>query len=99
MNRKTIEEQIVAFLHEVAADDDQSGDVQSLTAQSPLVGADAVISSRALVELLLLTEELAEDELGAEFDWQSDRALSARRSLFKNAASLADHLAGLPRND
>lgn len=41
-----------------------------------------------LVELCLSLEDIAED-LGFEFDWTSEKAMSTSRSMFKDAGSLA----------
>ena len=41
-----------------------------------------------LVELCLSLEDIAED-LGFEFDWTSEKAMSNSRSMFKDAGSLA----------
>lgn len=67
----------------------------TISADSPLVGEKAIISSRELVEVLLAIEEYAEDELGVEFDWTSDSAMSERRSMFRTPATLAEYLASL----
>jgi hypothetical protein len=42
-----------------------------------------------LVELCILLEDMAA-ELGFEFDWTSDAAMSRSRSMFQTAGSLAD---------
>jgi acyl carrier protein len=54
----------------------------------PLIGGDSVLDSMKLVELCLALEDKAMD-LGFEFDWTSDAAMSRSRSMFKTAASLA----------
>jgi hypothetical protein len=61
-----------------------------------LLGCDAVLNSRELVELLLALEEFAEEKLGVKFDWTSDSALSEARSVFRTLGSLAAHVADLP---
>lgn len=60
-----------------------------------LIGDDAALSSRELVEVLLATEEYAEEKLGVEFDWSSDSAMSMRRSPYRTPRVLAEHLAGM----
>jgi acyl carrier protein len=70
-------------------------DVGEITSASRLIGDDAILDSRSLVELLLSLEEFAEDELGATFDWSGDSAMSQRRSIFRSIGTLAEHIAGL----
>lgn len=84
-------EKIISIIEEVVGD---KPDIR-ITADSSLVGENAIISSRELVEVLLAIEEYAEDELGVEFDWASDTAMSQRRSMFRTPASLAEYLASL----
>jgi len=54
----------------------------------PLIGSDSVLDSMKLVELCLALEDMA-TELGFEFDWTSDSAMSRSRSMFRTAGSLA----------
>ena len=68
---------------------------ESLTEDTQLIGAQAAIKSRTLVELLLALEDYAESDLGVEFDWTSDSAMSEARSIFRSVGSLTDHLFGL----
>lgn len=56
--------------------------------EMPLIGGDGVLSSMKLVELCLSLEDRAAD-LGFEFDWTSDAAMSRSRSMFRTAGSLA----------
>jgi hypothetical protein len=60
-----------------------------------LLGCDAVLNSRELVELLLALEEFADEKLGVKFDWTSDSAMSEARSAFRTLGSLAAHVADL----
>jgi hypothetical protein len=53
-----------------------------------LVGGGALTSMK-LVELCLSLEDLAR-QLGFEFDWTSEAAMSKARSMFRTAGSLAD---------
>ncbi len=55
---------------------------------TPLIGDGSVLDSSRLVELCLSLEDKA-SELGFEFDWTSEAALSKSRSMFRNAGSLA----------
>jgi acyl carrier protein len=54
----------------------------------PLIGGDSVLDSMKLVELCLALEDKAAD-MGFEFDWTSDAAMSRSRSMFRTAGSLA----------
>ena len=56
--------------------------------ETPLLGGDSVMDSMKLVELCLALEDHAV-ELGFEFDWTSEVALSKSRSMFRTAGSLA----------
>ncbi len=97
MENKTIISNIVAILKEVYEDDRQNTNDVVVSSSSPIVGPQAIISSRGLVEVMLLVEEYAEDELGIEFNWQNDATLSERRSVFKTPQTLAEHLILLKR--
>jgi acyl carrier protein len=82
---------ILGIIAEVAGD----GSNAPITADSPLIGSDAIVKSRQLVEILLAVEEYADEKLGVAFNWSSDAAMSQRRSVFRTPASLAEHLASL----
>ena len=53
-----------------------------------LIGGEGVLDSMKLVELCLALEDKAA-EIGFEFDWTSDAAMSRSRSMFRTANSLA----------
>lgn len=57
-----------------------------------LIGPQACVSSRELVELLLAIEDFVVQQ-GGEFDWTSDSAMSAARSAFRTVATLAELVA------
>jgi acyl carrier protein len=63
---------------------------KSLTVRddTPLIGGEGVLDSMRLVELCLALEDKAA-EIGFEFDWASDVAMSRTRSMFRTADSLA----------
>ena len=87
MDRAEIRAKIIEYLCEFG-ELDQAG----VDDETKLIGADAVIKSRALVELLLALEDFAETEMDCEFDWTSDQALSEANSAFRSVGSLADRL-------
>ena len=89
-DQSKILEQIIALVQEVAEDDSLE-----VTADSALIGENAIVSSRQLVEILLAVEEYAEDDLGVEFNWASDAAMSTRRSVLRTPGTLAEQLASL----
>jgi acyl carrier protein len=59
-----------------------------VTDDTPLIGGESVLDSMKLVELCLVLEDKAA-EIGFEFDWTSDTAMSRSRSMFRTAGSLA----------
>ena len=65
--------------------DDKS---QIVNDDTPLIGGESLLDSMKLVELCLELEDKATD-LGFEFDWTSDTAMSKSRSMFRTAGSLA----------
>jgi len=60
----------------------------SVTAETVLIGDHKVLDSLGLVELCLRLEDEA-NNLGVDFDWTSDTAMSGNRSMFRSIASLA----------
>ena len=58
-----------------------------ITDELPLIGGSSLLDSMKLVELCLALEDMA-TELGFEFDWTSDSAMSRSRSMFRTAGSL-----------
>jgi len=61
----------------------------NVTDEMPLIGGDSLLDSMKLVELCLLLEDDA-DDLGFEFDWTSESAMSKSRSMFRTAGSLVN---------
>jgi acyl carrier protein len=59
-----------------------------VASDTPLIGGKSLLDSMKLVELCLALEDKATD-LGFEFDWTSDAAMSKSRSMFRTAGSLA----------
>lgn len=66
----------------------ESNEIQ-VSDDMPLVGSDSALNSMKLVELCLLLEDKASD-MGFEFDWTSDAAMSKSRSIFRTAGTLID---------
>ena len=55
---------------------------------TPLIGDDRALDSMKLLELCLSLEDIATD-MGFEFDWTSETAMSKSRSMFRTAGALA----------
>lgn len=70
--------------------DEEFGTTTEFSEKLSLVGSAAPIDSMKLVELCLCLEELA-DDVDIIFDWQSDKAMSESRSIFKTVGSLAEY--------
>lgn len=66
-------------------------DDKSLTVSddTPLIGSTSLLDSMKLVELCVALEDKA-TELGFQFDWTSDSAMSRSRSMFRTAGTLAN---------
>ena len=57
--------------------------------EMPLIGDDRLLDSLNLVELCLRLEDAA-TEMGFQFDWTSEEAMSRRRGMFRSVAALSD---------
>jgi len=57
--------------------------------ETPLIGDNGALNSMKLLELCLSLEDLAA-QLGFEFDWTSESAMSKSRSMFRTAGTLAN---------
>ncbi len=60
----------------------------TVTDDMPMIGGESALDSMKLVELCLALEDKAA-EMGFEFDWTSDAAMSRSRSMFRTAGALA----------
>jgi hypothetical protein len=67
--------------------------VAGLSEATPLVGSNAVVNSREMIELLLAVEAFSEQTLHVRFDWTSDSAISEARSSFRTLGTLAEYIA------
>lgn len=63
-----------------------------LDKDTALIGDGSVMDSMRLVELCLALEDKA-TELGFDFDWTSESAMSRARSMFRTIGSLATEYA------
>ena len=80
---KEVEERVFKEIQNVS--EDKRAIVDKTT---PLIGGEGTIDSVDLVEMCLELEDFAV-ELGFEFDWASEKAMSATNSIFKDAGSLS----------
>ncbi len=62
--------------------------LQTVTEDMSLIGGDSLMDSMQLVELCLVLEDKA-SEMGFDFDWTSESAMSRSRSMFRTAGTLA----------
>ena len=77
-------EDIIDLIRDTCEDTDSLSEINE---DSALVGGN--IDSMALVQLCIALEEKA-IELGFEFDWTSEKALSSLNSIFKNPLTLSE---------
>lgn len=77
-------EDVLAEVNRVLGDDSVV-----VTLDTPIIGEDGVMDSMSLVELCLRLEDIA-TELGFEFDWTSEKAMSLDRSMFRTVRTLAE---------
>ena len=68
------------------------------TDEMNLIGIGAGLDSLKLVELCLTLEDKAQ-EIGFEFDWTSETAMSQSRSLFRTVTSLAEEFLAQSKKD
>ena len=84
---KEVEERVFKEIQNVSEDKKSI-----ITKKTPLIGgeseSESIIDSVDLVDMCLSLEDFAVD-LGFEFDWTSEKAMSATNSIFKDAGSLS----------
>jgi acyl carrier protein len=82
---KEVEERVFKEIQNVSEDKKSI-----ITKKTPLIGggSESIIDSVDLVDMCLSLEDFAV-ELGFEFDWTSEKAMSATNSIFKDAGSLS----------
>jgi acyl carrier protein len=83
-NHSTISMQILAAIASVA-----EKPLSSIVPNTQLIGDGSILDSMKLVELCLQLEDMAA-ELGFDFDWTSELAMSKSRGMFRTAASLTE---------
>jgi len=80
--KETIRAEVFNQIHQLL--DDKNITVND---EMQLIGGARVLDSMKLVELCLALEDKAAD-MGFEFDWTSDAAMSRSRSMFRTAGAL-----------
>ena len=86
MNKKNIVEFVTSTIKDELELSDKSANIRYDT---PIIGSNSPIDSMGLVQLCLSLEEKAE-ELGFEFDWTTESAMSRSRGMFRSIDSLSD---------
>jgi acyl carrier protein len=89
--RKDAYEIVLESLNEVFA---QTGGTppDNLGETTVLVGADAVLDSLGVVQLIVEVEQRVESAHGVSVTLANDKAMSARNSPFRTVGVLADHV-------
>jgi acyl carrier protein len=77
--------------------DQNGGDVSGVSAETVIVGPDAVIDSIGVVSLIVDIEQRLEMDYQVSVTLANDRAMSQRNSPFRNASVLADHILATER--
>jgi acyl carrier protein len=80
---KEVEERVFQEIKNVSEDKESL-----INKTTSLIGEDGTIDSVDLVDMCLSLEDYAA-ELGFEFDWSSEKAMSATNSVFKDAGALS----------
>lgn len=80
---------VLTTLEEFKTEEEISWEV-NVDADVSLVGDNAVIDSRSLVQLLIAVEDFVDEEFHANFDWTSDRAMSQKHSPFRTPRTITE---------
>ena len=83
-NKKEILVKEILDLSEII--NDKNADIK---VDTPIIGSKSPIDSMGLVQLCLSLEEKAE-ELGFDFDWTTESAMSRSRGMFRSIDTLSD---------
>ena len=83
-------EQAIEMITSKIKDDLELNDISpNIQHDTPIIGSKSPIDSMGLVQLCLSLEEKAE-ELGFEFDWTTETAMSRSRGMFRSIESLSE---------
>jgi hypothetical protein len=89
---KELEQEIFEFLNELDMDSSK------ITKEVRLIGEDAYIKSRDLVEILLIVEDYLDENYDIEFDWASSNAMSNASSNYRTLDSLLSYVQTIVKN-
>ena len=82
MTEQEIEKKFFQLLKEIV-----NSDTIEINKDTNLIGSSSVVDSMKLVELCLALEDFA-GEIGFQFDWTSETAMSRSRSIFRTTETL-----------
>ena len=93
LEREKIIQAVSTSLQELLAtlSDDSTRDV-TITAQTRLIGRDAVLDSMGLVSLIVDIEQRLENEFGVALVLADERAMSQKHSPFRSVQTLSDYI-------
>lgn len=69
----------------------------TVSEDSQLVGGDSLLDSMALVQICLALEDKAE-EIGFDFDWTSEAAMSKSKGMYRTVRALAEEFKNQNKN-
>lgn len=88
ITKDEINNEIFSSILSILKEKDDYEESIDVNKDSPLIGGNSLIDSMDLITLCILLEDRAM-ELGFEFDWTSDSAMSKSKSIFRTAGNLA----------
>lgn len=90
---KKLENEILEFLSDLDLDSSKTNK------EVKLIGEDANIKSRDLVEILLIVEDYLDENYDIEFDWSSSNAMSNASSNYRTLTSLLNYVQTIIKNN
>jgi acyl carrier protein len=91
IGRKEAYEIVLAALNEVFVQNGTAAPA-GLSEETILVGADPVLDSLGVVQLIVEVERLVEEQHAVAVTLANDKAMSAKNSPFRTVGVLADHV-------
>tara|TARA_B100001173_G_C15742968_1_gene443581 strand:- start:323 stop:613 length:291 start_codon:yes stop_codon:yes gene_type:complete len=91
MNIDEAKKTVIGAIHEALLEQGQELS-EEITEDMQLIGGDSLLDSMNLVQVCINLEDAA-DDIGFEFDWASEAAMSKSRSMFRSVAALAEEFA------
>jgi acyl carrier protein len=92
-----MKDELVALILEMLREMEEGDNLAlgDLTAETPLMGKNAVLDSIGLVKLIVAVEQGIEDRYQATISLTDEKAFSQKKSPFRSVDSLADYAADL----